>query len=156
MPEAGQPVEVLELSGVLLEALPAELSSATAPARYMVPAVFARRPLPREVAILEGPEAHARLSTAGYSAVSLKVVDRRLEIGGTSLGELERGLATLLATMLRDATVAVAAADPQRPDRMRTADEDELHRSEEVGERAGRIVFSPDEQPILPLDTVAP
>src|SRR6478609_8538548 len=44
----------LSLSGVLASALPHDLGTAQGPTRYTVPAVFSRRPQPREIELLHG------------------------------------------------------------------------------------------------------
>lgn len=135
--------DVLGLSGVLAHALPTELGTSTPPARYMVPAVFSRPPLAREIEIIEGADAREELARAGHPSVTLKVVDRRLEIGNTNLEELESGLAALLGTILRDVSVAVAETEAERLADLRLVSEREQHRSEEVVERASRIGFAP-------------
>jgi hypothetical protein len=135
--------DVLGLSGVLAHALPTELGTSAAPARYMVPAVFSRPPLAREVEILEGADARDELARAGYPSVTLKAVDRRLEIGNTTLEELESGLGTLLGTILRNVSLAVAETEAERLADLRVVSERELHRSEEIVERASRIGFAP-------------
>lgn len=135
--------DVLGLSGVLAHALPTELGTATAPARYTVPAVFSRPPLAREVEILEGADAREELARAGYPSVTLKAVDRRLEIGNTTLEELESGLGTLLGTILRNVSLAVAATEAERLADLRLVREREQHRSDDIVERASRIDFAP-------------
>jgi hypothetical protein len=135
--------DVLGLTSVLAHALPPELGTAAAPARYTVPATFSRPPLPREVEILEGPDALDELSRSGYPSVTLNAVDLRLKIGNTTLDELESGLATVLGTMLRDISLAVAAVEADRLADLRLVSERELQRSEEIVERASRIGFDP-------------
>jgi len=92
----------LSVSGVLASALPHDLGTAQGPTRYTVPAVFSRRPQPREVDLLHGAGTRQRLADAGYSDVELKVSDRRLLISNTNLVDLKAGLAHLVGMILRD------------------------------------------------------
>ncbi|GAA2751182.1 hypothetical protein GCM10009869_13990 [Amnibacterium kyonggiense] len=104
----------LQLTGILTTALPMSLGTKDAPERYTVPAIFSRRPLPREVVLIEGSATHGRLSAAGFEHVALKVVDRRLEIEHTSLAELKSGLAAQVAAVLHEASELVAEQDDIR------------------------------------------
>ncbi|MDQ0147374.1 hypothetical protein [Pseudarthrobacter niigatensis] len=92
----------LSVSGVLASALPHDLGTAQGPTRYTVPAVFSRRPQPREVDLLHGAGTRQRLADAGYSDVELRVSDRRLLISNTNLVDLKAGLAHLVGLILRD------------------------------------------------------
>lgn len=136
--------DLLGLSGVLAHALPLEVGTDSSPSRYTVPAVFTRRPLAHEIERIEGRAAHDELVVAGYPSATLKVVDRRLEIGGTSLEELGAGLARVIATMLRNASIAVSTEDAERREQLRLAGERELARSSSLVERAARISFVPE------------
>lgn len=75
----------LTLSGVLASALPHDLHTAQGPTRYTVPAVFSRRPQPREIDLLRGSGVRQELADAGYSHIELSISDRRLLIGNTNL-----------------------------------------------------------------------
>lgn len=134
--------EDLRLVGILAHALPVSLGTADAPERYTVPAVFDRAPLPREVALIEGSSAAAELADAGYPAVTLKVVDRRLEIGQTSIGELKSGLAGLIASILHDASVLVRDQNDARLADLTAFAEREARRSAMVLREAAEVSFT--------------
>jgi hypothetical protein len=87
VPATEQPGRLF-LRGVLDSALPHELGTDAEPERYVVPAVFSRRVLPEERALIEGPATADRLAGRGYPEVGLKVADRRLEISRTNLAML--------------------------------------------------------------------
>ncbi|ACL39053.1 hypothetical protein Achl_1059 [Pseudarthrobacter chlorophenolicus A6] len=109
----------LTLSGVLASALPHDLHTAQGPTRYTVPAVFSRRPQPREIDLLHGSGTRKDLEEAGYSHIDLSVSDRRLLIGNTNLAELKSGLAHLVGDIL--AGVSAQAAQ-ERQDRTEELD----------------------------------
>lgn len=109
----------LTLSGVLASALPHDLGTARGPSRYIVPAVFSRRPQPREIDLLHGINTSRRLAEAGYSDVELRVSDRRLLITNTNLTDLKSGLAHLLGLILSEVS---AQASKERSDRTEELD----------------------------------
>jgi hypothetical protein len=131
----------LFLRGVLDSALPHELGTDEEPERYLVAAVFSRQVLPEERALIEGPEALARLAARGYRGVGLKVADRRLEIAGTSLGMLTGGLAAELAALLRDVEQQVVTARERRDDERVRWSEAEALRAARVKAEADRVRF---------------
>lgn len=132
----------LTLSGVVAHLLPLTLETEDAPERYTVLAAFDRRPLPREVALIQGRAAHEELADAGYGRVTLRVVDRRLEIGSTSLAELKSGLAVCIAAILHDASVIVGDQDDARIADLKLVGEREARRSEIVLNQASEVVFA--------------
>lgn len=109
----------LTLSGVLASALPHDLHTAQGPTRYTVPAVFSRRPQPREIDLLRGSGVRQELADAGYSHIDLSVSDRRLLIGNTNLVELKSGLAHLVGEILARVS---AQASKERQDRTEELD----------------------------------
>ena len=109
----------LTLSGVLASALPHDLHTAQGPTRYTVPAVFSRRPQPREIDLLCGGGVRQELADAGYSHIDLSVSDRRLLIGNTNLAELKSGLAHLVGNILAGVS---AQASKERQDRTEELD----------------------------------
>jgi hypothetical protein len=133
--------EELGLSGIVVKSLPATLGTATEPERYTVPVLFTRRPNAKEVAAIHGDIARKQLADAGYDGVSLTVDDRRLDIAGTNLAELKSGLATLIATMLHDASVALATQEATRVADLKAADEREQRRSDLIAASAAQVIF---------------
>lgn len=108
----------LTLSGVLAAALPHDLGTARGPASYTVPAVFSRRPEPRELDLLHHEDVGRRLADAGYSDVSLRVSDRRLLITNTNLQDLKSGLAHLIGTILADISRQASAERSNRAEEL--------------------------------------
>lgn len=142
-PEA--PSVPLALTSVIASGLPVDLGEVTSEPFYDVPAVFNRRPDPVEMDALRGPDAHDRLTRAGYSEVTLDVRDRRLIIGHTNLGQLERGLATVIATIV-DTVSRDALAEKDRLRQIARTDFDERAvRAQDVTRAAERIRFIPAE-----------
>lgn len=140
----------LTLSGVVAHLLPLTLATQDEPDRYTVLAAFDRRPLPREVALIQGRAAHEELADAGYGQVTLRVVDRRLEIGMTSLAELKSGLAARIASILHDASVLIGDQDDARIADLKLVGEREAHRAESVLHQAAEVVFARANLPALP------
>ncbi|OIH99556.1 MULTISPECIES: hypothetical protein [unclassified Curtobacterium] len=134
----------LALTSVVASGLPTELGSPSAAATYDVPAVFNRRPDTAETTALRGELGHARLVAAGYPEVTLDVQDRRLVIGNTSLGQLERGLATVVATIVDTVSRTVLADQEEVRDAARLAFDDRTARAREVTRAAERIHFVPE------------
>ncbi|MDT0167144.1 hypothetical protein Q9R32_16450 [Actinotalea sp. AC32] len=112
----------LRLTSVLASGLPAEVGTPDEPRRYTVPAVFSRQVGPREKAYLEDPSTARRLAADGHPGVELRVSDRRLLIGNTTLAELRDGLATRIAGLLREMGDAMAEEqtrlDDERSERL--------------------------------------
>jgi len=73
--------------------------------------------------------------------VTLRVSDRRLEIGNSNLEELEGGLSTVLADLLAGISERARKAQSQAFDRAAIAADIEHTRSEDVIRQAGRITF---------------
>lgn len=154
LPEA--PSVRLALTGVVASGLPVDLGEAMAASFYDVPAVFNRRPDSVEMDALRGSDAHDRLTRSGYSEVTMEVRDRRLIIGHTNLGQLERGLATAIATIV-DTVSRDALSEKERLRQVARADSDERAvRTQDVTRAAERIRFIPAEadSPATMLDTV--
>jgi hypothetical protein len=131
----------LYLRGVLDSALPHELGTDAEPERYTIVAVFSRRVLPEERALIEGPDALAALAERGYPGVGLKVADRRLEIAQTNLAMLTAGLAAEIAALLRDVEQRVVAARERRDDERLRWSEAEAARAARVKAEADRVRF---------------
>lgn len=100
---------VLSLRGVLDTALPSELGTEHAPELYTVAAVFNRRVLPQEQALIEAPSVRRSLADRGYPDIQLTVADRRLLIANTNLAMLESGLAGEIAAVLRGVNEEITA-----------------------------------------------
>ena len=139
--------EELGLAGIVVKSLPATLGTTSEPERYTVTVGFTRRPLDREVAIIEGDLTRMELTGAGYEGVSLTAVDHRLEIGGTNLQELKAGLATLIAVVVQNASVAVAAQEATRVADLKIVTDREERRAELVAASAAQVVFEVDQKP---------
>src|SRR6478736_10570105 len=131
----------LSVSGVLASALPHDLGTAQGPTRYTVPAVFSRRPQPREVDLLHGSGTRQRLADAGYSDVELRVSDRRLLITNTNLQDLKSGLAHLVGTILRDISVQAEAERAHRSEELDALGLLEEQRLEAIRQSAAEIHF---------------
>ncbi|RUQ09429.1 hypothetical protein [Curtobacterium sp. HSID17257] len=120
-----------------------DLGESTTDRFYDVPAVFDRRPRNMEVDALRGSSGHRRLMEYGYSEVTMNVSDRRLIIGHTSLGQLERGLATVIATIV-DNTSRESLAENERLRQLARSDHDQrADRAHDVAIAAERIRFIP-------------
>jgi len=136
-----QETPILTLEGVLASALPDGIGTDGGPARYTIPAVFSRRPFPRELELIKDFGIAGRLAEAGYPGVELEVSDRRLLILNTNLDELKSGLASLVGGVLRELS--------EQTLRERHAEEDELDalgrreesRREEIRQAAAEIHF---------------
>lgn len=139
-----QPVHVegrLALSGVLASALPHDLGTATGASRYTVPAVFSRRPQPRELDLLHAKSVTRRLAEEGYSDVELRVSDRRLLITNTNLQDLKSGLAHLIGMILRDISVQAEAERAHRSEELDALGMLEEQRLEAIRQSAAKIHF---------------
>ncbi|KUR63488.1 MULTISPECIES: hypothetical protein [Paenarthrobacter] len=139
-----QPVQassVLTLSGVLASALPHDIGTAKGSALYTVPAVFSRRPEPRELDLLHSSDLARRLADAGYSEVKLRVSDRRLLITNTNLEELKAGLATLVGTILREISEQASLERTNRAEELDALGLIEEHRLEAVRASAAEVRF---------------
>lgn len=134
----------LALTGVLASGLPANIEAGGASRFYDVPAVFNRRPHPQEIVDLESNDTRDKLRRAGYPDVTLAVHDRRLVIEHTNLGELERGLATVIATTLRTISVNVLATLQTAADNAEAARDRDLRRAQDITRAAERITFTPE------------
>jgi hypothetical protein len=133
--------EELGLSGIVSKSLPMTLGTSAEPERYTAPALFTRRPNAKEIAIIEGDSARKQLADAGYDHVRLTVDDRRLAIVGTNLKELKTGLATLIATLLHDASVTLAVQEATRVADLKTLNDREQRRSDLIAASAAQVVF---------------
>jgi hypothetical protein len=131
----------LTLSGVLASALPHDLGTAQGPSRYTVPAVFSRRPQPREVDLLHGTSTSRRLADAGYSDVEIRVSDRRLLITNTNLADLKSGLAHLLGMILREVSSHASQERAERAEELDALGLVEEQRLEALRKAAAEIHF---------------
>ena len=132
------------LDHVLESALPDLLGTVDAPDRYVVTAIFTRRPDPAELDLLSAPAVHEQLAAAGYPDVTLTAADRRLYISDTNLHELEVGLARTLGVILAGIGERVASRqDAVEEDRMELAQR-EAGRAASVVMAARRISFDPN------------
>jgi hypothetical protein len=131
----------LTLSGVLASALPHDLGTAQGPTRYTVPAVFSRRPQPREIDLLHGAGTKRRLAEAGYSDVDIHVSDRRLLVSNTNLADLKSGLAHLLGLILRDISAQAAQERTDRSEELEALGLVEEQRLEALRRAAADIHF---------------
>lgn len=120
-----------------------DLGAPTTDQFYDVPAVFNRRPDSTEMDALRGSSGHRRLLEYGYSEVTMDVSDRRLIIGHTNLGQLERGLATVIATIV-DTISRESLAENERLRQVARTDHDQrADRAHDVALAAERIRFVP-------------
>lgn len=141
LPEA--PSVPLALTSVVASGLPVDLGHANSAPFYDVPAVFNRRPDTVEMDALRGSYGHQRLLQSGYSDVTMDVRDRRLIIGHTNLEQLERGLATIIATII-DQVSRDALAERERLLQIARTDHNErAERAHDVSQAAERIRFIP-------------
>lgn len=128
---------------ILVSELPASLGTPEAPERYVVTAVFSRRPDPLELEMLAGAGITEQLAADGYSGITLMSADRRLLIGNTNLHELESGLAQRIGELLADIGTLVAARRRSHDlERARLA-EQETDRAAAIVKLANRISFDP-------------
>ncbi|WP_022889321.1 hypothetical protein [Agromyces italicus] len=128
---------------VLASELPASLGTPGAPERYVVTAVFSRRPDPLELEMLAAAGLTEQLAADGYPGITLMAADRRLLIGNTNLLELESGLAQRIGEILADIGTQVASRRRSRDlERVRLA-EKESDRAAAIVKLANRISFDP-------------
>jgi hypothetical protein len=133
----------LSLTSVIASGLPVDLGELVSEPFYDVPAVFNRRPDRVEMDALRGADGHDRLTRAGYSEVTMDVRDRRLIIGHTNLGQRERGLPTVIATIV-DTVSRDALREKDRQRELARTDFDEREaRAQDVTRAAARIRFIP-------------
>lgn len=128
---------------ILASELPASLGTAEAPDRYVVTAVFSRRPDPLELQMLAAASVTEQLAADGYPGIMLTAADRRLLIGNTNLHELESGLAQRIGEILADIGTQVATLRASHDlERVRLA-EQESDRAAAIVKLANRISFDP-------------
>ncbi len=107
-----------------------------------MPAVFNRRPHPQEIVDLESNDTRDKLAerdTPMSRSPSTTVVSSSSH---TNLGELERGLATVIATTLRTISVNVLATLQTAADNAEAARDRDLQRAQDITRAAERITFS--------------
>lgn len=131
----------LTLSGVLASALPHDVGTARGSVLYTVPAVFSRRPEPRELELLHSVDVARRLADAGFGEVELRVSDRRLLIINTNLEELKAGLSHLVGTILREISDLASLERINRAEELKALGLVEEHRLEEVRASAAEVHF---------------
>lgn len=128
---------------IVASELPASLGTAEAPERYVVTAVFSRRPDPFELQMLAAASVTEQLAADGYPGIVLTAADRRLLIGNTNLHELESGLAQRIGEILADIGTQVATLRASHDlERVRLA-EQESDRAAAIVKLANRISFDP-------------
>lgn len=133
--------DLLGLNSVLVGSLPATLMTPDAPDRYTVEAVFTRKADRAEIAAIQGHETRARLSAHGFPTVELRVTDRRLEMANTNLEELRDGLATVIADLLAQISIALIAEREIAAHRLHDASDREQARAAAVACLAESVVF---------------
>ncbi|MFB9958984.1 hypothetical protein [Agromyces bracchium] len=135
--------EPFAVDRILIDQLPSSLGTVEAPERYSVMAVFTRRPLPQELALLGDPAVERQLADAGYPRVTLTTADRRLVIANTNLHELKVGLARTIGLILEDIGKRVAVTrSAQARDAAELATR-AAERASHVLDEATQIDFSP-------------
>lgn len=132
---------VLRLVSVLVSGLPTALGTVDEPVRYTVPAVFSRQVTPRERALIEDPATAHRLSEQAGHELTLTVSDRRLLIEGTTLAELQGGLAAALAATLREIDRELGAERAQLSAAADARDSEERDRAAAVAAAAAAVRF---------------
>lgn len=135
--------ETLSLGQILLGTLPSTLLTASAPETYAVAAVFNRRPLDEEVRAITSPATQATLTAAGYPEVTLRVVNRRLEIHGSNLAELREGLAQCIGEILEEASNSIRQQRDKERNQLIEASRRELERVSAVRALTESVVFRP-------------
>lgn len=138
---SGADAATLGLGSVLVGSLPAALMTEDAPDRYMVEAVFSRRPEREEVAAILGAETRDCLTNSGYPTVEVTVSDRRLEIANTNLEELRDGLASVLADRLAEISADVRTTRETAAARFADAAVSEHERATAVTALAASVAF---------------
>lgn len=138
----GQSPELLGLSAVLVGSLPATLMTDDAPDRYTVEAVFTRKADRAEITAIQGHETRTRLSAHGFPTVELRVTDRRLEVANTNLEELRDGLATVIADLLAEISVALITEREIAAHRFHDGSDREQARAAAVASLAESVVFA--------------
>lgn len=137
------PSEPFAVDRILVDELPRTLGTVEAPERYVVAALFTRRPLPQELDLLRDPSVGERLAAAGYPRVTLGTSDRRLLIGNTNLHELKAGLASTIGTILDEiGRVTARMRSAQAKDAAEAATRD-TERAQSVLVEASGIDFTP-------------
>ncbi|GAA2845069.1 hypothetical protein [Paenarthrobacter ilicis] len=131
----------LTLSGVLASALPHDLGTVQGPARYTVPAVFSRRPQPREIDLLHAVNSSHRFAGAGFGEVEISVSDRRLLISNTNLAELKSGLAHLVGVILDEISAQACQERADRAEELDALGLIEERRLESIRQAAAEIHF---------------
>jgi hypothetical protein len=132
------------LDHVLESSLPDLLGTVDAPDRYVVTAIFTRRPDPAELDLLNAPAVHEQLAAAGYPDVRITAADRRLYISDTNLHELEVGLARTLGVILAGIGERVASRHVVVEGEREEQAQREAGRAASVVMAARRISFDPN------------
>ena len=142
-----QPAGELGLARLVTALLPSTLGTEFASRRYTVTAEFTRPPTRTELAMIDGPTARALLDEAGYTAVTLKPRDRRLEIHDTNLAELTDGLAAIIAAHLAETTQAATARDTETAAEATRLAQQEEQRAQYIRAAAAAISFAAPPEP---------
>ncbi|WP_449277388.1 hypothetical protein [Leucobacter sp. GX24907] len=146
------PLNALGVGAVMIGSLPATLFSEQAPSKYVVEAVFTRRPEPGEIDGIHGDATTVFLADRGYAGVRLSVADRRLRIEETTLEELRDGLAAVIAERLAAVSARVQLHHRESAARAEKQREFERDRETAVRELAESVVFLPT---VSPTDLLA-
>ncbi|WP_334173295.1 hypothetical protein [Sinomonas sp.] len=129
------------MTAVVLGALPSDTLTPEGPERYTVTAALSRRPDPLEVESIHDPATQRRLEEAGFGQAGLLIADRRLLISGTNLQELRNGLASVVGTIVRAASLKAMAQKELARQAMADLSEAEHERLLRVAEAAAAIDF---------------
>lgn len=132
----------LGLRSVLIDSLPADLLTETAPSRYTVEAVFNRRPKKDEILQILGSATRSFLSARGYTDVVLEVSDRRLIILNTTLEELRNGLSRVLGDRLLDISASSTRRQDEAARGLKEHEERERQRVQSLTQLAQSIDFT--------------
>ncbi|QEP07375.1 hypothetical protein [Glutamicibacter sp. ZJUTW] len=133
--------EPLTVGDVLVDSLPGTLFTAHAPEKYMVAAVFNRRPEPEEIRNILSSEVQEQLASSGYADIKLSIANRRLEISNTSLEELRDGLAFAIACALAQQSEKFQHHQDMTETQFRKDIDAETERSQSVQKLAKSISF---------------
>jgi len=131
----------LGLESILTSSLPATLLTDDAPERYIVEAVFSRRPEAEESAQITSDDTQDFFRQHGYPGTVLTIADRRLRIANTNLQELRDGLAVVVAERLATISIDIQTRRDAAAVRYRRAADQEEQRAAAVAVFASSVSF---------------